>query len=100
MSGLGGEADQGRMGSRCLLVTQLGHLQGGGRLLSCPLIVDPLPSPVRTNCSDASVELSQELGSLTLCYSDCKRQFCKHGLRQRHLPWKQAANDADADMKA
>jgi hypothetical protein len=28
-----------------------------GRLLSCPLIVDPLPSPVGANGSDACVEL-------------------------------------------
>jgi hypothetical protein len=61
-------------------------LGASGRLLSGPLIVDPLPSPVGANGSDANVELGKELGSLTFCYSDCERQFCKHVLRQRHLP--------------
>jgi hypothetical protein len=36
------------------------------------LIVDPLPSPVGANGSDASIELGQELGSLALCHSDRK----------------------------
>jgi hypothetical protein len=61
-------------------------LGASGTLLSCPLIVDPLPSPVGANGSDAGVELGQELSSLALWYSDCERQFCKHVLRQRHLP--------------
>ena len=43
-------------------------LAPSGRLLSCPSMLDPLPSPVGANGSDASVELGQELGSWTLCY--------------------------------